>query len=117
MNANPNMQNRVTQAHEITGEGPRPLYRELPPSSPFPVCALGPVLGKAARAIEAVIQCPMECAANSVLAVASLAAQGRANAILPIGQGKAAPLSLFFLTVLDSGERKSSADGMALKPV
>lgn len=98
-------------------EAPRPLYRELPPASPFPQEALGPVLGKAARAIEAVIQCPMECAANSVLAVASLAAQGRANVILPIGQGKPAPLSLFLLTVLDSGERKSSADTMALKPV
>ncbi|MEN9717509.1 MAG: hypothetical protein RIQ99_387 [Pseudomonadota bacterium] len=98
-------------------EGPRPLYRELPPSSPFPVDALGPVLGKAARAIETVIQCPLECAANSVLAVASLAAQGRANAILPIGHGKTSPLSLFLLTVLESGERKSSADTMALKPI
>ncbi|MCB2050526.1 MAG: DUF3987 domain-containing protein [Novosphingobium sp.] len=98
-------------------ESPRPLYRELPPAEPFPVDALGPVLGKAAKAIESVIQCPMACAANSVLAVASLAAQGRANVILPIGQGKPAPLSLYLLTVLDSGERKSSADSMALKPV
>src|SRR5690606_33179526 len=78
---------------------------------------LGPVLSKAARAIETVIQCPMACAANSVLAVASLAAQGRANVILPIGEGKAAPIGLFLLTVLHSGERKSSADGLALKPV
>lgn len=100
-----------------TTEAPRPLYRKLPPASPFPHDALGPVLGKAAKAIETVIQCPIECAANSVLAVASLAAQGRANVILPIGQGKPAPLSLFLLTVLDSGERKSSADTMALKPV
>lgn len=98
-------------------EAPRPLYRELPPAEPFPVDALGPVLGKAAKAIESMIQCPMACAANSVLAVASLAAQGRANVILPIGQGKPAPLSLYLLTVLDSGERKSSADSMALKPV
>lgn len=98
-------------------EAPRPLYRELPPAEPFPVDALGPVLGKAAKAIESMIQCPMACAANSVLAVASLAAQGRANVILPIGQGKPAPLSLYLLTVLESGERKSSADGMALKPV
>lgn len=98
-------------------EGPRPLYRELPPAKPFPVDALGDTLGKAARAIESMIQCPMACAANSALAVASLAAQGRANVILPIGQGKPAPLSLYLLTVLDSGERKSSADSMALRPV
>ena len=101
----------------IAKEGPRPLYRDLPPPGEFPMDALGPVLGDAAKAIAAVIQCPDEAAANSVLAVASLAAQGRANVILPIGQGKACPLSLYLLTVLDSGERKSSADTMALKPV
>lgn len=106
--------NRATQPQT---EAPRPLYRELPPAEPFPVDALGETLGKAARAIESMIQCPMACATNSVLAVASLVAQGRANVILPIGQGKPAPLSLYLLTVLDSGERKSSADSMALKPV
>lgn len=116
MNAS-TMKERLDAATEITGEGPRPLFRELPPALLFPVEALGPVLSKAASAIETVIQCPMACAANSVLAVASLAAQGRANVILPIGEGKAAPIGLFLLTVLHSGERKSSADGMALKPV
>jgi len=107
----------VQSDSEHRREGPRPLYREVPPPSPFPSEALGPVLGSAAKAIEAVIQCPLECAANSVLAVASLASQGGANVILPIGQGKLAPLSLYLLTVLESGERKSSADTMALKPV
>lgn len=104
-------------AREFVGEGPRPLFRDLPDAEPFPLEAMGPVLSRAVRAIEDMIQCPTVCAANSVLAVASLAAQGRANVILPIGQGKPTPLSLFLLTVLDSGERKSSADGMALKPV
>ncbi|GGD61002.1 DUF3987 domain-containing protein [Erythrobacter arachoides] len=104
-------------AASILSEGPQPLYRDLPPSAPFPVHALGDTLEKAARAIGSVIECPLACAANSVLAVASLAAQGRANVILPIGEGKAAPLSLYLLTVLDSGERKSSADLMALRPV
>ena len=107
----------INRAKPPEVEAPRPLYRELPLAEPFPVDALGDTLGKAARAIESMIQCPMACAANSVLAVASLATQGRANVILPIGQGKPAPLSLYLLTVLDSGERKSSADGMALKPV
>lgn len=100
-----------------TSEGPQPLFRDLPSAEPFPLHALGETLKHATGAIEAVIQCPMACAANSVLAVASLAAQGVANVILPIGQGKPAPLSLYFLTVLESGERKSSADSLALKPV
>lgn len=108
---------RVANAPEVVPEPPRPLYRELPPATPFPIDALGPVLAKAARAIETQIQCPIECAANSVLAVASLAAQSRANVILPIGEGKPAPLSLYLFTVLESGERKSSADSLALKPV
>ena len=116
----PAMQARLDAAETIAPiakEGPRPLYRDLPPPGVFPMDALGLVLGNAAKAIAAVIQCPDEAAANSVLAVASLAAQGRANVILPIGQGKPSPLSLYLLTVLDSGERKSSADSMALKPV
>jgi hypothetical protein len=60
---------------------------------------------------------PIECAANSVVAVASLAAQQSANVMLPIGKGKLAPLSLYILTVSDSGERKTSSDGEALKPI
>ena len=105
------------KADGVVREGPRRLFRELPPPGQFPLDALGPVLSLAAEAITDVIQCPVECAANSVLAVASLAAQGHANVVLPIAQGKPAPLSLFLLTVLDSGERKTSADNMALKPV
>ena len=104
-------------AKPLNTEKPRPLYRDLPEPASFPVKALGPVLADAAMAIEGMIKCPIECAVNSVLAVASLAAQGRANVILPIGQGKPSPLSLYLLTVLESGERKSSADSMALQPV
>jgi hypothetical protein len=117
MATNPNLQERLDQAEIIERETPLPLFRELSAPTQFPADAMGPVLGKAARAIEAVIQCPLECAANSVLAVASMAAQGHANVILPIGQGKPAPLSLYVLTVVESGERKSSADNMALRPV
>ena len=120
MATNPSIQDRLAAAETIAPiakEGPRPLYRDLPPPGVFPMDAMGQVLGDAAKAIAAVIQCPDEAAANSVLAVTSLAAQGRANVILPIGPGKPSPLSLFLLTVLDSGERKSSADNMALKPV
>lgn len=99
-------------------EGPLPLYRPLAPAPEYPLQALGPVLAPAARAIAGQAQCAIACAANSVLAVASLAAQGRADALLPIGQGgKRTPLSLYLLTVLESGERKSTADTFALKPV
>lgn len=108
---------QIETADILEGEAPRPLFRELPPAESYPVDALGPTLAKAARAIETAVQCPMATAANSVLATASLAAQGIANVILPIGEGKLAPLSLFMITVSESGERKSTADGMALNTV
>lgn len=98
-------------------EGPRPLYRPLAKPEPYPVAALGPILSKAASAIETVVQCPTACAANSVLAGAALAAQAVANVELPIGDGKSSPLSLYILTALSSGERKSTGDGYALRPV
>lgn len=101
----------------ISTEGPMPLFRPLPAAPEYPANALGSVLAPAANAIAEMAQCAIACAANSVLAVASLAAQGRANAVLPIGQGKRTPLSLYLLTVLESGERKSTADSFALKPV
>ena len=107
----------IAKAKPIATEGPMPLYRALSPSPDYPLDALGPILGPAARAIANQAQCAAACAANSVLAVASLAAQGRADAVLPIGQGKRTPLSVYCMTVLESGERKSTADSFALKPV
>jgi Protein of unknown function (DUF3987) len=47
--------------------------------------------------------------------VASLAAQRLADVRLPFGQTR--PLSLYFVTVAGSGERKSTADNEALIPV
>src|SRR5262249_18628463 len=85
-------------------EPPRPLSRELPRADPFPVHALGDVLGKAAEAINDKVQAPMAICAQSVLAAATLAAQAHADVVLPTGQAK--PLSCYFVTVAASGERK-----------
>lgn len=118
MTDNADIVRSIANAKPVANEGPMPLYRALPPAPDYPVDALGPVLAPAAKAIAGQAQCAIACAANSVLAVASLAAQGRADAVLPIGlHGKRTPLSLYLLTVLESGERKSTADSFALKPV
>lgn len=93
------------------------LYRALPEAPEYPVDALGPTLAKAVRAIVKQMQCPNAMAANSVLAVASLAVQARANVLLPVGEDLPAPCSLYFMTVAESGERKSAVDSVALKPV
>ena len=80
----------------------------------YPLKALGKILGDAAIAISHKVRCAPEIAANSLLAYTSLAAQGRANVMMPFGQTR--PASLFFMTVSPSGERKSTADAEAETP-
>jgi len=92
----------------------KPLQREIPPADAFPIDALGPVLGGAARALQNGIQAPMALCGNTVLAVAHLAAQAHADVLV---DGRVTPLSGFFLTVAGSGERKSAVDSVALKEI
>lgn len=91
---------------------PKPLLRELPPANPFPVDALGSVLSKAAAAIEEATRAPLAMCAQSVMASAALAAQPHADILI---DGRQFPISCFFITVGESGERKSSVDKVALK--
>lgn len=95
-------------------DAPLPLFPPLPPSAPYPVDALG-ILGPAGKAIARKVQVPPAIAAQSVLAVAALAAQAHADVLLPFGQTR--PLSLYFATVIGSGDRKSSADNEACWPI
>lgn len=106
---------RAKPAGQVAADGPIPLFPPLPLAEPLPVNALGPVLSRAAAAISRKVQVPEAIAAQSVLAVASLAAQVHADVRLPYGQKR--PLSLFFVTVAASGDRKSTADNEALWPI
>jgi hypothetical protein len=107
----------VENAEEVKPEPPRPLMRELPPADPFPIDALGDLLGAAARAIHDRVQAPIAICGNSVLAAANLAVQGHADVVLPIGPGQAKPVSNYFITCAATGERKSACDTEALWPV
>lgn len=107
----------VAAAPEIKPEPPRPLMRELPPADPFPVAALGSVLGPPARAIHDRVQAPLAICGQSVLAAATLAVQGHADVSLPIGGGHAKPVSNYFVTVAASGERKTECDKQACWPI
>ena len=91
---------------------PEPLRAPLPPGEAYPVDALGEVLGGAARALHDVVKAPLALCCQSVLAAASLATQAHFDVLLPWGQRK--PLSLFLLTVGESGERKSAVDDVVL---
>ncbi|QGY01546.1 DUF3987 domain-containing protein [Methylobacterium mesophilicum SR1.6/6] len=92
-----------------------PLFPPLPAAEPYPVHALGPILGEAASAIARKVQAPVALAAQSVLATAALAAQAYADVLMPYGQSR--PLSLYLLSIASSGDRKSTTDNEALWPI
>jgi hypothetical protein len=93
---------------------PEPLTRPMADARPYPVEALGPVLAPAAQAIHRVVRSPVALCGQSVLAAASLCAQRLADVEI---DGRRIPLSLWFVSVAPSGERKSATDGPALAEV
>ena len=94
-------------------EGPQPLVRETPPGDPYPMDALGP-LREAAEAAQAMTQAPPALAAQSALSVASLAAQAHWNVETLDGSK---PISVFALSIAQSGDRKSACDKHLMRPV
>lgn len=97
---------------EISITAPEPLRRSMPEALEYPSGALGPTLGDAVDAIHDVVQSPRALAGQSVLAAASLAAQAHADVLI---DGRREPLSLWSVTVGESGERKSAGDTWALR--
>ena len=92
---------------------PEPLRRALPSPGPFPIDALGDVLGGAAQAMAEVIQAPAATCGQSVLAAASLAVQPHGDVEI---DGRVSPTSESFVSVGESGARKSAIDQVALWP-
>lgn len=99
----------MMHAHAETSfapEGPQPLLRAIAPGTAYPVAALGPLRG-AVEAVQGMTLAPVAIPPASALAVASLAVQGFAD-VETLGGNR--PLSLYVLTIAQSGERKSSCD-------
>jgi hypothetical protein len=96
-------------------EAPRPLMREISPPEPFPIAALGDILGPAAIGIQDKVQAPMELCAQSALAATALTVQAFADIQLPDQNRR--PISCYFFSVASTGERKSATDDIALLPV
>ena len=114
--ARPYVMKQNMKLTEVTGRtAPTPLYRPLPDPEPFPTEALGPNLAPAARAIERTIRSHPAMIGQAVLTTAALAVQAHANVKLPFGQ--VVPLSLYAVTVADSGERKTATDREASQGV
>ncbi|MCW5715720.1 MAG: DUF3987 domain-containing protein [Bauldia sp.] len=94
-------------------EQPQPLYAQETGPAPFPVHALG-VVREVVEAVQKGTLAPVEIPAASALAVASLCVQGFAD-VETLGGTR--PVSLFFLTIAESGERKSSCDAPIIAAV
>jgi hypothetical protein len=115
LEALPELQDEESRAKPAAQGWPdlAPLHRELPEPEELPLEALGPVLKPAADAIIRVIQVPAPAAVSTVLAAAAAAVQPHADVVV---DGRTCPTSMFFLSVLGSGERKTAADRAALSP-
>lgn len=96
-------------------EPPRPLTRSIAEAEALPLDALGLVLADAAEAIHRKVRAHLSICATSVLAAVNYAVQGHADVELPNGQSR--PLSLYFVSIAESGDRKSSTDHEALRPI
>lgn len=93
---------------------PLPLQRATIPVKSYPFDALRTIAGKAARRIHEVVQSPSATCGQSILAALALACQGFVDAEI---DGRVYPISLFEITVSESGERKSATDKIALKSI
>ena len=91
---------------------PEPLRRPMPSAESYPLDALGPILAPAARSIERVVQAPDAVIGASLLAAASVAAQAHADIHV---DGRTSPLTLWHVSIAESGERKSGVDTWALR--
>ncbi len=91
---------------------PEPFRRPLMRAKPYPLDALGEVLGSAAARIREVVQSPAALCGQSLLSAASLAVQALADVEI---DGRREPLGLWHLSIGESGERKSATDGVALR--
>ena len=92
---------------------PIPLVGDQSAAPDFPLDALGPLAG-VAKALCHHVQCPASLAAQAILTAATLVAQPRVDVQ---HDGRRCPTSEFFVTVASSGERKSSADNLAMQGI
>ena len=113
-NMNLNESSILTQENDIRWEHPRPLLPSLDPETHYPAEALPSILGKAVTAYQCYGQQPIALVACSALANLSLAFQALAN--VARDRYLISPVSLYFLVVAQSGERKSAADNVFSKP-
>jgi putative DNA primase/helicase len=86
---------------------PQPLEADSE-AGEYPLAALPGGIRDAVQEVVAFVQCPPALAACSALSALSLAAQSLAD--VKRADGLSGPMSLYFLAVAESGERKTTCD-------
>lgn len=92
---------------------PTPLLRQEDVVETFPIDSLGP-LKDVVVCCQAIDQAPMSVTAFSYLAAANLAVQAHADLEI---DGRVSPVSSFFVSIAETGERKSAVDRAATVPI
>ena len=95
-------------------EDPLPLT-EHEEGDPYPLAALPDAIKAVVQEVQGFIQAPTALVAASVLSALSAAAQGLAN--VQRDTGLVGPCSLYFLSIAESGERKSAIDTAVLEGI
>lgn len=103
----------IMNAKSVKKQSPEPLRKQSAKAIDFPVELLPPIIRNAILGLHCKIQAPIAICAQSVLASVNLALQGHSDIELPIGQTR--PISCLFLTIAQSGERKTSCDNEITK--
>ena len=93
---------------------PLPLVSAQSEAARYPTAALGP-LATVTKELASGLQIPIEQVAQTVLAVTSLAIQGRIDVKTPIGL--IYPLSLYMITVVGPGSRSNLLDKIVFSSV
>lgn len=81
----------------------------------YPIDALPSTIRAAVKEVAGYIQAPLALVAASALGAVSIATQGLVD--VARSDKLTGPISLYLLTIAESGERKSSADGFFSKPI
>jgi len=86
----------------------QPLTAKIDPE-PYPIDALPETIRGAVIEVQQFVQAPVSLVASSALSAVSLSAQAHVD--IERARRLSGPVGLFFLTIADSGERKSTCDG------
>lgn len=99
---------------EVPWRKPEPLTAKIEPE-PYPIDALPDTIRAAVEEVAAFVKAPMPLVASSALAALSLACQAHID--VKRAERLHGPVSLFILTIADSGERKSTCDSFFISAI